>query len=313
MRILVTGGAGFIGSHLVEALLPHHTVHVLDNLSTGRAENLPPHVPLFPIDIRDEQALQAHFAAHAYQVIFHLAAQVDVRTSVEAPAADAQTNILGTLHLLQCVKAQKPWVIFASTGGAIYGETEHLPISEAHPPQPESPYGIAKLAGELYLRHVGAAHGLPYTILRLANVYGPRQNPFGEAGVVAIFAYRLLAGQPAVIYGDGEQTRDFVYVKDVVEAFLAVLEKPAQTQGRVFNVGTGERTSVNALYWALAKRVGTDIPPQYLPPKPGELRHNALDWQSLHAATGWRPRTPRSEGLAATLHYLNQQLALGKI
>lgn len=312
MRILVTGGAGFIGSHLVEGLLPQHTVHVIDNLSTGRPENLPPSVPLFRIDLRNAQALQAHLAEHVYDVVFHLAAQVDVRTSVEAPAADAQTNILGTLYLLEAVRVQRPWVIFASTGGAVYGETEKLPISETHPPQPESPYGIAKLAGELYLRHIGATHGLPYTILRLANVYGPRQNPSGEAGVVAIFAYRLLKGQAAFIYGDGEQTRDFVYVKDVVKAFLSVLENPTQTQGRVFNVGTGKRTSVNTLYWTLARRVGREVSPQYLPPKPGELRHNALAWQSLHAATGWHPRTPFSEGISATIQYLAQQLALRK-
>ncbi len=308
MRILVTGGAGFIGSHLVEALLPHHTIHVLDNLSTGRRENLPPEVPLFQIDLRDETALKNHFATHTYEVICHLAAQVDVRTSVEAPAADAQVNILGTLYLLEAVKEQRPWIVFASTGGAIYGEASTLPIPESHVPRPESPYGIAKLAGELYLHHMSAAHGVPYTVLRLANVYGPRQSPFGEAGVVAIFTYRLLKGQPVSIYGDGEQTRDFVYVKDVVAAFEAVLRNPAQTRSQTFNVGTGVRTSVNALYCALAQRIGVETPPNYLPPKSGELRHNALDWQRLHAATGWRPRTLLEEGLAETLQHF-QQLA----
>lgn len=307
MRILVTGGAGFIGSHLVEALLPHHTVEVLDNLSTGRRENLPPSVSLHRIDLRDVEALRRHLAEHTYEVVYHLAAQVDVRTSVEKPAEDAQVNILGTLHLLQAVRPARSWVIFASTGGAIYGEVPNLPVVETHPPLPESPYGIAKLAGELYLRHFHQVHGVPCTILRLGNVYGPRQNPHGEAGVVAIFAHRLLAGQSARIYGDGEQTRDFVYVGDVVKAFVEVLKFPHRTQGQVFNVGTGRQTSVNQLYDHLARLTGTSQKPQYLPPKAGELRHNALSYGRLHEATGWKPLVPLEEGLALTVAAFRQR------
>ncbi|MCX7606424.1 MAG: NAD-dependent epimerase/dehydratase family protein [Bacteroidia bacterium] len=300
MRILVTGGAGFIGSHLTEALLPAHEVHVLDNLSTGRKENIPSAVPLHQIDLQDEAAVRRLFSSEKYDIIFHLAAQVDVRTSVESPVSDAKVNILGLLHLLESAKQQHPWIIFASTGGAIYGESPLLPLSETHPTLPESPYGIAKLAGELYIRHFGNTHHFPFTILRLANVYGPRQNPFGEAGVVAIFTHRLLSGQPVRIYGDGEQTRDFIFVEDVVRACLAVIEKPTRTQGQTFNVGTGQQTSVNALYRILETITGLSYPPQHLPPKPGELRHNALDGARLHEATGWAPLVPLQEGLKRT-------------
>jgi len=308
VRILVTGGAGFIGSHLVEALQLQHSVEVLDNLSTGRRENVPPTVPLHCLDLREAEAVRQHFATHTYDVVYHLAAQVDVRTSVEKPAEDAQANILGTLHLLEAVRASRTWVIFASTGGAIYGEVPHLPAEETYPPLPESPYGIAKLAGELYLRHFHQAHGMPYTVLRLANVYGPRQNPHGEAGVVAIFTYRLLSGEPVYIYGDGEQSRDFVYVGDVVQAFVRVLRFPQATQGQVFNVGTGQQTSVNQLYDRLATLIGAAQKPQYLPPKPGELRHNALSYERLHKVTGWKPLVPLEEGLAATVAAFRQQV-----
>lgn len=309
MRTLVTGGAGFIGSHLVEALkAAGHAVAVIDNLSMGHRDNLPPDVPLHVIDLRDPVTLKRHFETHEYDAVFHLAAQVDVRTSVEAPLSDAGINILGTLHLLEALRTQRPWIIFASTGGAIYGEKPHLPIPETECPNPESPYGIAKLAGELYIRSFSTVYGIPYTILRLANVYGPRQNPHGEAGVVAIFTHRLLSGQPAHIYGDGEQTRDFIHVLDVVEAFLSVIRAAEHTQGHTFNVGTGQQTAVNTLYRAIAAAVGTEAPAVYQPPKPGELRHNALSAAKLHAATGWQPARTLTEGIQQTVESFRQRL-----
>ncbi|MCS7297668.1 MAG: NAD-dependent epimerase/dehydratase family protein [Bacteroidia bacterium] len=309
MRILVTGGAGFIGSHLVEALLPFHTVAVLDNLSTGRRENLPPCVPFYHIDLCDSESVQAHFQNHTYEVVFHLAAQVDVRTSIESPVQDAQTNILGFLHLLEALKYQRPWIIFTSTGGAIYGEKPILPISEAETPQPESPYGIAKLTGELYLKFFSHVYGIPFTILRLANVFGPRQNPLGEAGVVAIFIYKLLRGHPAFIYGDGEQTRDFIYVEDVVRACTMVLEHPLRAQGEIFNVGTGYQTSVNALYTQIATLLRVQAPPIYHPPKLGEIRLNALSPQKLTEYIGWQPQVSLEEGIQRTIAAFQKALA----
>ncbi|MCX8111654.1 MAG: NAD-dependent epimerase/dehydratase family protein [Bacteroidia bacterium] len=313
MRILVTGGAGFIGSHLVEALLPKHEVSVIDNLSTGRRENLPQEVPLYEIDIRDKEALCRHLLSHSYDVVFHLAAQIDVRTSVEAPLRDAEINIIGTLHLLEALRKQVPWIVFASTGGAIYGEKPQLPIPESEAPQPESPYGIAKLAGELYIRSIAGLAKMPYTILRLANVYGPRQNPHGEAGVVAIFTHRLLTKQPVFIYGDGEQTRDFVYVADVVSAFLAVLRYPQRTHNETFNVGTGKPTSVNRLYHLIAAMTEAESVPTYLPPKPGELRHNALSIQKLRVATGWQPRYTLEAGIRQTVESFQQRRPFSKL
>ncbi|MCS7153479.1 MAG: NAD-dependent epimerase/dehydratase family protein [Bacteroidia bacterium] len=310
MRVLITGGAGFIGSHLAEALSSLHEVAILDNLSTGRRENVPPDIPLYEIDLRDKEALQAHFAKHEYDVVFHLAAQADVRTSVDSPIEDAHTNVIGTLHLLDALKNKPTWLIFSSTGGAIYGEKSTFPLSESECPFPESPYGIAKLAGELYIHAFSTAYQVPYTILRLANVYGPRQNPHGEAGVIAIFSYRLLTGQPVYIYGDGEQTRDFIYVEDVVSAFLSVLGMPQRTYGQVFNVGTGVQTSVNQLYRLIAAAVGVEQEPTYLPPKVGELRRNALSAAKLHAATGWQPRYTLTEGVQRTVESFRKSLQL---
>ncbi len=304
MRILVTGGAGFIGSHLAEALHAQgHAIAVLDNLSTGRRENLPASIPLYEIDLRNQKSLIDFFSRHAFEVIFHFAAQVDVRTSVDAPLTDAEINIMGTLNLITAAASQRPWIIFASTGGAIYGEKVSLPISEEAHPEPEAPYSIAKLAGELYGSRLMKLYGGAWTTLRLANVYGPRQNPFGEAGVVAIFSYRMLHNEIPHIYGDGLQTRDFIYVGDVVQACLSVLHHPDTTQGQTFNVGTGKQTSVLELYQAIAQNLSFPHPPRHFPPKPGELRHNALSYQKLHRATGWQPQTPLSHGISQTLAF----------
>ncbi|MCS6790514.1 MAG: NAD-dependent epimerase/dehydratase family protein [Bacteroidia bacterium] len=306
MRILVTGGAGFIGSHLVEALLPAHEVHVLDNLSTGKRENLPSGVPLFVADLKERAVLQQLFQKYRYEVVYHLAAQVDVRTSVENPIQDAEANILGTLYLIEAARTSRSWIVFTSTGGAIYGEKATLPIPETECPFPESPYGIAKLAGELYLRQLAPLHGSPWTIFRLSNVYGPRQNPFGEAGVVAIFTYRLLAGQTAYIYGDGEQTRDFVFVSDVVRALMLALHYPSATQGQIFNIGTSQMTSINQLYTLIAQHTNAAQPPVYLPPKPGELRRNALATEKIFKATGWKAQTSLTEGIQRTIAYFRK-------
>jgi len=304
MRILVTGGAGFIGSHLAEALHAQgHAIAVLDNLSTGRRENLPASIPLYEIDLRNQKSLIDFFSRHAFEVIFHFAAQVDVRTSVDAPLTDAEINIMGTLNLITAAASQRPWIIFASTGGAIYGEKVSLPISEEAHPEPEAPYSIAKLAGELYGSRLMKLYGGAWTTLRLANVYGPRQNPFGEAGVVAIFSYRMLHNEIPHIYGDGLQTRDFIYVGDVVQACLSVLHHPDTTQGQTFNVGTGKQTSVLELYQAIARNLSFPHAPRHFPPKPGELRHNALSYQKLHRATGWQPQTPLSYGISQTLAF----------
>ncbi len=306
--VLVTGGAGFIGSHLADRLLLEgYRVVVVDDLSTGKLENLteartsaPGRFEFHRLDLLDA-LFDRMVGKHLPEVIFHLAAQMNVRASVADPFHDARVNVLGTLAVLEAARRHGVRkVVFATSGGCIYGEpAEHeLPVREDHPGHAHSPYGASKRCGEEYLRTYRSLYGVDWTALALANVYGPRQDPLGEAGVVAIFADRMLSGLPVVIYGDGEQSRDFVYVEDVVHAFVLAMHRGDDQR---LNIGTGERTSVNALYRVLAATTGCGAAPVYAPERPGELRHNALDTSKAAELLGWQPSTSLGEGLAATL------------
>jgi UDP-glucose 4-epimerase len=298
MKALVTGGAGFIGSHLADRLIDAGVeVVVLDNLTTGKRESIHSRARLCEADICGED-IRPLLEQERFDCIVHHAAQMNVRRSVDDPVFDARVNILGSLNLLQAAVATGVRkFVFASTGGAIYGEQLTFPADETHQTCPVSPYGIAKLAVEKYLAFYEAVYGLPYTALRYANVYGPRQNPHGEAGVVAIFSQRLLAHEPVMINGDGEQTRDFVYVEDVVQA--NVLAVTTELRG-IYNVGTGIETSVNVLYAYVAKHTCSTQVPQHGPPKAGEQQRSVLDCGKLQAATNWRPTVLLDEGLQRT-------------
>ena len=304
-RVAVTGGAGFIGSHLAEALLESgHRVTVLDDLSTGVEGNVPVQATLERLDIRSEEAAR-RVERGGFTILFHQAAQMDVRRSTREPRFDAAVNILGTLNLLEAaVRGGVRQVIFASTGGAIYGEQETFPAGEEHPTRPVSPYGVSKLACERYLYYFHHEHGLDATCLRYANVYGERQNPRGEAGVVAIFLSRLLAGEPCTIHGDGLQTRDYVHVSDVVAANLAAAGRGGF---HVYNVGTGLETSVVELYRGLAEAVGTDREPTFGPAKPGEQRRSSVDGRRGVRELGLEPPMDLPTGLARTAAWFRRE------
>ncbi len=306
MKILVTGGAGFIGSHVVDAYLAEgHEVTVVDNLSTGRRENVNPKARFYQVDIRDQE-LGAVFAEGQFDVVNHHAAQMDVRRSVEDPIYDAQVNVLGTINLLQnCKKYGVRSFLFASTGGAVYGEQSTFPADEEHPTWPACPYGITKLACEKYIHFYGTTYGMRYLILRYANVYGPRQNPFGEAGVVAIFASRLLTGKEAVIHGDGLQMRDYVYVGDVVRANLLALHASGNDY---LNIGTGIETDVNTIFAKLNALCGAQQPEIHDAPKEGEQRRSVLNIAKAKAVLGWEPEVGLDEGLARTVAWFRAQL-----
>ena len=289
MRAVVTGGAGFIGSHLADALLARgDEVTVVDDLSTGRREFLDSRATLVEHDIRKPFEVDA-------EVVFHLAAQADVGTSMERPAFDAAVNVLGTVNTLEAARAAGAHLVFASTGGAIYGDVER-PAREDDPLRPVSPYGIAKQAAESYVAGWNRVHGTAHVVLRFANVYGPRQSAALEGGVVAIFLERLAAGEPTAIFGDGEQTRDFVHVADVVSALLA----GAGRRGGVFNVGTGAETSVNELHRLCAEAVGSRTEPRHEEPRPGDARRSVLDPEHASSELGWRAATSLARGIAAT-------------
>ena len=307
MHVCVTGGAGFIGSHVADALLDQgHTVHVIDDLSTGRRRNVPAEATLFEQDIRSEAAAGL-IAEHEYELLVHHAAQMDVRKSVDDPGFDADVNIRGLLNLMEAgVENGLQKVIFASTGGAIYGEPEYTPQDLAHPLRPVSPYGVAKLAAEKYLHYYQHQYGVETVALRYANVYGPRQNPHGEAGVVAIFARQLLAGEQPVIYGDGEQTRDYVYVGDVARANLAALSHQASG---VFNVGTERETSVNELFGEIRTCAGTDLPKEHAPAKPGEQQRSVLGVEHSRTTLGWEPQVSLEQGLRRTVDWFRDNLS----
>lgn len=302
-RVLVTGGAGFIGSHLVDHLLAEgYRVSVVDDLSTGKRENLDGQAALYPIDIQ-ESRLAKVFDAERPEIVFHLAAQTSVVHSVSDPLEDACINILGSIHLLQqSRRASVRRVIYVSTGGALYGEPEYLPCDESHPVRPLAPYGASKFAVETYLPLL-ARNSFAYVVLRLANVYGPRQDPFGEAGVVAIFSRKMLDGAGVSVFGDGNQERDFVYVEDVVDSLIVAM---GAGDGGSYNIATGTGTSINDLFHMLAGLTNYPLPPQYEAARPGEVTRIYLDGGKARRELSWSARTPLRDGLAATVKYFEK-------
>ena len=304
MKVLVTGGAGFIGSHVADRLLADgHEVVILDDLSNGHVENLQPNARFYQMDLHSPW-IDELFRIERPEAVVHQAAQASVRRSVEDPVFDAGVNVLGTAALLQAsVHHGVRRFLFASTGGALYGDADVIPTPEDYPTLPVSPYGASKLAAEVYLRTFHAMHGLSYAALRYANVYGPRQDPHGEAGVVAIFTRRLLSGEKARINGDGKQTRDFVYVGDVAEANARVLASEAVGS---FNVGTGIETDITTIFQVLQRLTGSNQPEEHGPPLAGEQRRSVVDARKIEKLLGWKPKTALDAGLDATVRYFRE-------
>jgi UDP-glucose 4-epimerase len=302
---LVTGGAGFIGSHIVEALIDRGVhVYVVDDLSSGSLQNVHDKAEFTELSITDP-AFEAYLRRIKPDVIFHAAAMINVRESVKDPMKDARVNIMGTLtmaHVAGQIGVKK--IVFSSTGGAMYPATAQIPTPETVPPAPISPYGIAKRASELYLNFAYQVHGIPYVALRYANVYGPRQNPKGEAGVISIFSKAMLANTSVRINGSGEQTRDFVFVEDVVQANLLAMASDVVGE---FNVGTGVQTSVTQLFEKLAETTGYSIAPEHGPEVAGDLMHSALNSQKAEAAFGWKPQVDLATGLVKTVDWFKTQ------
>jgi UDP-glucose 4-epimerase len=308
VKILVTGGAGFIGSHVVDTFLgAGHEVAVMDNLSTGNRAWVNPRAKLHAVDLRSRRLAEV-FAAERPEVVAHLAAQAAVSRSVNDPVFDASVNVGGGLNLLDCCRRfGVRRMIYSSSGGAGYGDTDVLPTPETHPSLPMSPYGITKVAMELYVGAWTQIFGMSGISLRYANVYGPRQNHQGEAGVVAIFCHRLLTGQAPVVNGDGGQTRDFVYVGDVARANLLALERSDATGG--INIATGIETSVNDIYAGIKSAAGSSVAAQYGPARPGEQRRSCLDPKLAERVLGWRPTVTLGEGLTRTYDFFRKELS----
>jgi len=307
MKILVTVGAGFIGSHTVDALVAtgQHQVSIIDNLTAGKRHQVNLAAKFHEIDLRDGDAVRRTVEAETPEVIVHLAAQMDVRRSVADPALDAQVNVVGFLNLMESARQHGlRRVIFSSTGGAIYGEQEKFPAPEDHPLHPVSPYGITKMATEAYLYFYKVQYGIDYTALRYGNVYGPRQDPHGEAGVVAIFCGRMLEGKPCTIYGDGKQTRDYVFVGDVVRANLAAAS--TNVSGAI-NVGTGIETDVNDLYHTLGTVADVTKSPEYGPARPGEQSRSVISPARASQLLNWRPQIDLANGLDQTFTYFKER------
>ena len=305
MRVLVTGGAGFIGSHVADACIAAgHEVLVVDDLSSGKRENLARQARFEQCDIRTPRAA-AVVESFRPQAILHLAAQMSVTRSVAEPSFDADVNVLGLINLVEAGRrAGLEKVVFASSGGTVYGEVETYPITETAPTNPVCPYGVSKLSGEHYLFYYRRVFGLPYVALRYANVYGPRQDPHGEAGVIAIFSKKLLAGADVTIFGDGRQTRDYVFVGDVVRANLAALA--GDFCGAV-NIGTGLETNVNDLYAIIKRHAGGPGTAVHAPPRDGELQRSVLSVALAEKVLGWKPRTVLSDGLAETVDFFRSR------
>jgi UDP-glucose 4-epimerase len=313
LRALITGGAGFIGSHVVEQFRANgHHVEILDNLSTGKRENIPAGVTLHAVDIASEDAAGV-VREGAFDVLCHLAAQIDVRKSVADPAYDAAVNIGGSLNLLEAVRTSGGATrgVFSSTGGAIYGDFVAVPTVENMPKDPQSPYGIAKLSVEYYLGYYARVHGLDVVALRYSNVYGPRQDPHGEAGVVAIFCDRILRGDALTVFGDGGQTRDYVYAGDVARANLvaatAKLPSAAQVDVRAYNIGTGVETTVLALAQTLQRAAGVSVPVQNAPARPGEQLRSSVNIEKASRELGWKPQVSLEHGLTETYQFFQSR------
>jgi UDP-glucose 4-epimerase len=304
LKVLVTGGAGFIGSHVADRLLADgHEVVILDDLYSGHVEHVPPRARFYQMDVQSHW-LDELFKIERPEAVVHLAAQASVRRSVEDPVFDASVNLLGTAALLQAsVHHGVHRFVLASTGGAIYGDTDAIPTPEDAPALPVSPYGASKLSAEVYLRTFHALHGLSYAALRYANVYGPRQDPYGEAGVVAIFSQRLLRGELARINGDGKQTRDFVYVGDVADANARAL---ISDKVGAFNVGTGIETEINRIFVLLKRLTGSDQAETHGPPLAGEQRRSVINPRKIEMVMGWQARTSLEAGLSATVQYFRE-------
>jgi UDP-glucose 4-epimerase len=295
-RALVTGGAGFIGSHVVDSLVGDgFEVLVVDDLSTGDSDRLAQGARLTQLDITDVAAVDEAFDGFRPEAVFHLAAQASVTASVADPGRDCAVNVGGTLNIVEAARRHSAPLVFTSTGGALYGDDAPLPTSEAQSPLPQSPYGASKLAGEAYVRSWTAAHGVPNAVMRLGNIYGPRQTPHGEAGVVAIFSYRLWAGEPCTLYGHGTPTRDYTHVYDVVSALRAASGKTG-----IYNVGTGIETDVTTLYARLADAAGSTAPPLLGELRPGELKRSCLDASRARSELSWAPKVAVAEGLVST-------------
>jgi len=310
VRILVTGGAGFIGSNLVERLIAEgHDVAILDDLSTGVRDYVPAGARFYESDLTDAAATDRCIAEFRPEIVSHHAAQIDVRRSVTDPILDARTNILGSLALLEsCTRHGVRKLIYASTGGAIYGEGQMLPATEDHPVNPEAPYGASKHAVEHYLHIWKLLHGLDWTVLRYPNVFGPRQSPHGEAGVNAIFIGLMLAGERPRVYGTGEQVRDYLYVDDVVAANVLAL---TQAGGEILNLGTGIPTSVNDIVRELNRILGTELDPIREPARPGEIQRIYLDASRAHRILGWQAAVAFADGLRRTVEWVRGAPARG--
>jgi len=306
MNILVTGGAGFIGSHTADACVEHgHNVVVVDSLFTGNREFVPAEATFYQVDIRDFESIQQIVWNHDIEAIFHFAAHMDARAAVNQPVHDADMNVRGSIHILEAARHHGvKQVIMASTGGVMYGEHAPIPTPESEMERPNTPYAVSKLSMEKYAQYYQDAFGINYAALRYSNVYGPRQNSRGEAGVIAIFTDRLLSGEPCTIFGDGTITRDFIHVSDVTAANMTALQR--EVTG-VFNISTAQETSVNTVYETVAQEVGIDTPAEHGAAKPGEQSRSCLAYDKWHTATGWTPHFSFPEGVKDTVAWFKDR------